>query len=158
MKSVTDTIRIAAPLDKVYDCCWNAEIWPRITSHVRQIDLLDTGKDRQRIRMVVENDGKLYTVESIRSAIPGSLITYQQTKLPEFLSEHSGEWHFSFAGAETSVQLTHRFKAKEEVARRILGLAENADVDAYVGQRLKQNGLLTLNAVKRTLEQTDQIQ
>jgi hypothetical protein len=54
--------------------------------------------------------------------------------------------------------LTHRFKAKEEVARRILGLAENADVDAYVGQRLKQNGLLTLNAVKRTLEQTDQIQ
>ncbi len=156
MTTVTDSIRIMAPLEQVYDYCWNAEMWPRITPHVRQIDLLDAENDSQRIRMVVENEGKLYTVESIRHTVPGASITYQQTTPPPFLSEHSGEWRFSFAGAETRVELTHRFETRKEVARQVLGLAEGADVDDYVGERLKQNGLLTLSAVKRTLEQKQQ--
>jgi len=158
MTSVTDNIRIRAPLDQVYDCCWNAAIWPQITPHVRKIDLLNAGNHTQHIRMVVENEGKLYTVESIRHTVPGASITYQQTTPPIFLSEHSGEWRFSSSGEETSVQLTHIFETKKEVARQVLNLAEDADVDAYVGQRLKQNGLLTLSAVKRVLEQTDKSQ
>jgi len=153
MTSVTDSIRIMAPLDQVYDYCWNAEMWPKITSHVRQVDLLHAGKDSQRIRMVVENEGKVYTVESIRHTVPGSSITYQQTTPPVFLTEHSGEWRFSSASGETCVELTHRFESKKEVARQVLGLAEGADVDSYIGHRLKQNGLLTLSAVKKTLEQ-----
>jgi uncharacterized membrane protein len=156
MTTVTDSICITAPLEEVYQYCWDAETWPRITQHVRQIDLLGTEDNGQRIRMVVENEGKLYTVESIRRTVPGTSITYQQTSPPPFLAEHSGEWRFSFAGKETRVELTHRFVAKREVALQILSLAEDTDVDAYVGDRLKRNGLLTLSAVKQTLEQKQQ--
>ena len=41
--------------------------------------------------------------------------------------------------------------------RQVLGLAEGADVDSYIGHRLKQNGLLTLSAVKKTLEQNQPV-
>jgi uncharacterized membrane protein len=152
MTTVTDMMLISAPIERVYECCWNAELWPKITPHVREIEIVDTQADQQQMRMVVESEGKLYRVESTRTTIPGRRITYRQNTPPAFLAEHCGEWCFYSAAGHTRIELTHQFIAKD-TARQLLGLDANVDVDAYIAARLKNNGLLTLTAIKQMLEQ-----
>jgi uncharacterized membrane protein len=152
MITVTDSLTIGAPVKRVYEYCWNAELWPSITPHVRQVEFLESTAERQLMRMVVESGGKLYTTESERNTVPGEYITYRQRTPPVFLHEHSGEWRFTSAQGKTRVELTHRFEADHAAARQALGLAESDDVDSAIAERLKRNGLLTLSAVKEAAE------
>lgn len=153
MNTVTDTMSIAAPLDLVYEYCWHAEHWPKITPHVRIVKISEQSDVRQRIEMSVESDGVLHSVESTRTAVPRHLITYKQDKPPAFLAEHSGEWSFRSDNDTTVVTLIHRFEAREDVARRVLGCSESDNVVDQIGARLLRNGRLTLTAVKELLEQ-----
>jgi uncharacterized membrane protein len=155
MTTVTDKMFISAPVDRVYECCWNAELWPKITPHVREIEIVDAQADQQHMRMVVESEGKLYRLESTRTTVPGQRIFYRQNTPPDFLAEHCGEWRFYSAAGHTRIELTHQFVAKD-TARQLLGLDPNVDVDAYIAIRLKKNGLLTLSAIKQMLEQEKQ--
>lgn len=156
MTTVTDCVSISAPIYRVYEYCWRAELWPKITPHVRKVELLEASADHQRMRMVVESHAKLYTVESERHTVPGESITYRQMRPPVFLSEHSGEWRFSSSDGQTRVELTHRFQANRELARQVLGLSETGNVDTLIGERLKTNGRLTLLAVKQVVEREHQ--
>jgi uncharacterized membrane protein len=152
MTTVTDMMLIGAPVERVYACCWNAELWPKITPHVREIEIVNAQQDQQQMRMVVESEGKLYRVESTRTTVPGQHIAYRQNTPPAFLAEHCGEWRFYSVAGHTRIELTHRFVAKD-TARQLLGLDPNVDVDGYIAVRLKKNGLLTLSAIKQMLEQ-----
>lgn len=154
MTTVTDMMLISAPVDRVYECCWNAELWPKITPHVREIEMIDAQAHQQHMRMVVESEGKLYRVESTRTTVPGQHITYRQNTPPAFLSEHCGEWRFYSDANQTRIELTHQFVAKD-TARQTLGLDQSVDINDYIASRLKKNGLLTLSAIKRMLEQED---
>ncbi len=151
MTSVTDTVTIAAPLEQVYTYCWNAEIWPSITSHVRSVEMVVATATEQYFCMVVESEGKSYSVESKRTTKPNEWIRYAQEKPPLFLAEHSGEWRFQSIDQKTHVELIHRFVA-EENAREVLGLAADVNVDTFIGERLKANGVRTLCAIKNLLE------
>lgn len=151
MSRVTDKIFIKAPIDRVYEYCWNATLWPKITPHVREIEIFDQSAEGHRMRMTVENEGKLYKVESTRTTVPCRRISYKQTTPPAFLSDHSGEWEFSAVDQETCVQLTHHFVAKDTAAA-MLGVPDSVDLESYIGERLTRNGLLTLSAIKAALE------
>ena len=151
MTSVTDTLTIAAPLEQVYAYCWNAEIWPTITSHVRNLRMVVATATEQHFSMVVESEGRLYPVESRRTSKPNEWIRYAQEKPPIFLSEHSGEWRFQSVDQKTLVELTHRFVAKKN-ARELLSLAADVNVETFIGDRLKANGVRTLCAIKNLLE------
>jgi ribosome-associated toxin RatA of RatAB toxin-antitoxin module len=152
MISVTDSIVIHGPLQTVFAHCWNAEQWPEITPHVKSVRLLEQTPVFQRMAMTVESDGKLFNTESTRQCAPPQKIEYQQLTPPPFLSHHSGEWRFHGENDGTRVELTHRFVADEELARRILSLGPEQNVGAYIGERLKRNGLLTLRAIKQLVE------
>jgi ribosome-associated toxin RatA of RatAB toxin-antitoxin module len=152
MVSVTDSILIHGRLQTVFAHCWNAERWPEITPHVKSVRLLEQTAGFQHMTMTVESDGRLFNTESTRQANPPHKIEYQQLTPPPFLSHHSGEWRFLAEDGGTRVELTHRFVADDELARRILSLSREQNVCAYIGDRLKRNGLLTLRAVKQLVE------
>lgn len=152
MTTVTDSLFIAAPVEQVYEYCWNATWWPRITPHVRDIELVESSDTRQRMKMAVESDGKMYHTESVRESSPQQWIAYRQLTPPVFLEEHTGEWRFADVDGGTRVDLVHRFTARPELARQALGLGAHDDVEAGIGARLKRNGLMTLSAVKSVAE------
>jgi len=160
MISVTDSIFVDGPLDSVYDYCWDSRQWPSITPHVKEVRILEEGLEEgcnegnayQRMAMTVESDGRLFHTESIRRTAPLHWIEYDQLKPPSFLLSHSGRWRFIPEQGGTRVVLVHRFSADHPLARNLLGLSASEDVDAYIGQRLKRNGLTTLVSVKKLVE------
>ncbi len=157
MISVTDSILIAGSLESVYGYCWDAKQWPAITPHVKEVRILEEDNSFQRMVMAVESDGRLFHTESFRRTAPLQWIEYEQLTPPAFLLSHSGEWRFVPEAGGTRVVLTHRFTADHDRARQILGLGAAADVDAYIGQRLKQNGLTTLASIRDLVEGKEQV-
>ena len=156
MISVTDSIFMEGPLESVYGYCWDARQWPTITPHVKEVRILEESDAFQRMAMTVESDGRLFHTESIRRTVPLQWIEYDQLTPPSFLLSHVGEWRFFSEEGGTRVVLTHRFSADHGLARQILGLGAAEDVDAYIGQRLKRNGLTTLASVKELVEGKEQ--
>ena len=102
-----DMISIAAPRQIVFDTFWDLRLWPEITLHVRQIEILDESPRFQRFRMTVSGGGREYAIVSERIAHPPNCIHYTQTTPPELLRRHSGVWKFADAGEGTVVMLNH---------------------------------------------------
>jgi aromatase len=152
MLTVTDTIKINADLGRVFDCFWNPEYWPRLTDHVKGIDMLDSHETRQRFKMLVESNGKQFLMESERECVLDTSITYVQTQPPPFLRRHTGRWDFVADGDGVSVTLTHDVVIDEEKALELLPVSTVEEAKRMIGENLKRNGSLTMNAVKRYLE------
>lgn len=150
--SVSDEHDIAADIASVYDSIWNAQLWPRITSHVKKIEMLESSERHQRMLMTVEANGRLHTVESVREAVPGELVTYRQTRPPVFLSEHTGEWRFSATPGGVHLALVHRAVVDDEQAVASLDVATVDEAVELIARTLKANGARTVLAVKEHLE------
>jgi ribosome-associated toxin RatA of RatAB toxin-antitoxin module len=150
--TVTDRHTIRAGLSAVFDCVWNADLWPKITPHVKRIEFLEASDRAQKMRMTVLSNGTEHTVESLREADPGRLVTYRQTKPPAFLTAHDGEWHFSVVPEGVQVDLVHRAVVDYDKALPALNVASADEADALIGTTLKNNGARTLIAIKDYLE------
>lgn len=152
MVRVEDEIFIRAPRDLAFECFWDATLWPRITPHVKKIEMLENGAGRQRFRMTVESQGRLHTVESVRTAEGQRRITYDQTTPPVFLKRHSGEWLFDEVDDGVRIRLIHRAELDPEKLEA-LDAATIADGEEAVARNLGANGMRTMQAVKAHLEQ-----
>jgi aromatase len=152
MLTVTDTIRINAGLSEVYDCFWNPEYWPRLTDHVKQIEMLQWNGMHQRFKMLVESNGKQFLMETEREGVLNSSISYRQTKPPPFLQRHHGRWDFVANGEGVSVTLTHDVVIDKEKALELLPVSTFIEAERLIGENLKRNGALTMTAVKRYVE------
>lgn len=150
--SVFDEYDIASDIDSVYSSIWNAQLWPRITSHVKKIEMLESTERHQRMLMTVEANGRLHTVESVREAVPGELVTYRQTRPPVFLSEHTGEWRFTVTTGGVHLALVHRAVVDDDQAVANLGVATVDEAVELIARTLKANGARTVLAVKQHLE------
>lgn len=150
--TVSDEHTISADLDSVYDCFWNAECWPRITPHVRKIEMIEADTHHQRMLMTVEAHDRLYTVESMRETLPKHTITYRQTRPPVFLTEHTGEWHLDEIQSGVRVRLMHHAVIDVQRAMETLGLESEEEAVETVRRTLKTNGERTIVAVKHHLE------
>lgn len=153
MLTVTDTIRIDADLNEVFDCFWNPHYWPRLTDHVKGIEMLDSDETRQRFKMLVESNGKQFLMETERQCVLNSSISYAQTQPPPFLQKHTGRWDFVAGNDGVSVTLTHDVVIDEQKALKLLPVSNFDEAKRMIGENLKRNGSLTMNAVKRYLEQ-----
>lgn len=152
MLTVTDRHTIRAGLSAVFDCVWNADLWPKITPHVKRIEFLEASDRAQTMRMTVLSNGTEHTVESRREADPGRLVTYSQTKPPAFLKAHDGEWHFSVVPEGVCVDLIHRAEVDYDKALDALNVATPEEADRVISSSLKANGARTLLAIKDHLE------
>jgi uncharacterized protein YndB with AHSA1/START domain len=152
MMTVTDTEIIRGKLDEVYSCFWNPTLWPRITPHVKKVEIIAWQGAHQQFRMCVEANGKQHWTESERDAVNGQRITYRQTKPPPFFLEHTGEWRFAQVGDGVRVTLIHRVCIDEERAQEMLSVGSHAEAKKLIRQTLKRNGSLTITAIKRMVE------
>src|SRR5262245_9809634 len=134
MLTITDEIFVKADLQRVFDCIWDATCWPRLTTHVKQIEMLEDGDRRQRFLMTVESNGKDHTVESVRETEPGRWIRYRQLRPPIFLKEHSGEWQFVPSASGVRVDLTHWAEIDYEKALPAFAASSPDEVDKVVSQ------------------------
>lgn len=153
MLVVTGEITINGSLDHVYACFWNAELWPRITPHVKQVEMVEQDQHRQRFRMVVESRGKQYQMETERCSFPNEMITYRQAHPPPIFRKHSGDWKFRQTENGVQVQLTHRVVLNQEMAKKVLGLNSISAVTETVTSILKNNGSTTMSAIKAFVEE-----
>lgn len=154
MLTVTDTIMINADLSQVFDYFWNPQYWPRLTDHVKGIEMLDANATQQRFKMLVVSNGKQFLMETERQCVLNSSISYRQTQPPPFLQKHTGRWEFVAGSDGVSVTLTHDVVIDEEKALKLLPVSNLDEAKRMIGENLKRNGSLTMNAVKRYLEQT----
>jgi hypothetical protein len=153
MLTVTDTIRIKGDLSRVYDCFWNPEYWPHLTEHVKQIEMLEWEGMRQRFKMRVEANGKQYLMETERVGVLDTSITYRQTQPPPFLLMHSGKWDFAADNGDVCVTLTHSVLIDQNKALEMLSVGSLPEAERIIGENLKRNGSMTMNAVKRYVEE-----
>ena len=156
MLTVTDRHTIRAGLSAVFQCVWNAELWPKITPHVKRIEFLEATERAQKMRMTVLSNGTEHTVESLREADPDRRVTYSQTRPPAFLKAHDGEWHFRVVPEGVCVDLIHRAEVDYDKALPALNVSTAAEADRLISSTLRTNGARTLLAIKDYLErQTD---
>ena len=153
MITITDEVLVRADLLVVFDCIWDATCWPRLTTHVKRIEMLESEKCQQRFLMTIESNGKEHTVESFREAEPGRCIRYRQIRPPIFLKEHTGEWQFVPVADGVRVDLTHCAIIDYEKALPAFAASSPAEAEEVVSNALKVNGSKTLLAIKRHLEQ-----
>jgi hypothetical protein len=152
MLTVTDRHTIRAGLSAVFDCVWNAALWPEITSHVKRIDFVERSDRSQKMLMTVLANGAEHTVESLREADPGRRVTYRQSRPPAFLKAHDGEWQFSVVPEGVRVDLIHRAVVDYDKALAALNVGTEAEADRLIGNTLRTNGSKTLIAIKNYLE------
>jgi uncharacterized protein YndB with AHSA1/START domain len=151
MVRVQDEITIRGPIDKVFRCFWDAELWPVLTPHVKRIEMIERSPSSQRFLMTVESNGKSHTLETRRSADNNRRITYVQSRPPAFLRHHRGEWTFSVEGSDVRVRLLHE-AVIDESKLELLDAEDLQGAEATVARNLSANGRLTMSAVKAHVE------
>jgi ribosome-associated toxin RatA of RatAB toxin-antitoxin module len=149
---ITDEVFIESEAPRVFACCWDVELWPRITPHVKRIQMLQQKGCHQEFIMTVEVNGREHTVHSEREAVPEQRITYRQTRPPVFLKEHRGEWRLTREEGGIRVELTHQAILDEERAMQVLGARTPEEAREQVASSLKASGARTLGAIKHHLE------
>jgi hypothetical protein len=152
MLVVTDITIIHGELSQVFTCFWDPTLWPRITPHVKEIEMIEWEDTHQRFKMSVEANGKLHRMETVRDAVINARITYKQSQPPPFFDEHMGEWSFEQEEGGVRVTITHKARINESKAREILEVDSLAEAEALISKTLKRNGQLTMAAIKATIE------
>jgi len=152
MLVVTDSTIINGKLSRVFDCFWDPTLWPQITPHVKQIEMIEWEDTHQRFKMSVEANGKRHDMETERIAVINERITYRQSQPPPFFDEHIGEWLFEELDEGVRVTLIHKARINEPKAREILEVGSLAEAEVLISETLKRNGRLTMSAVKATIE------
>src|SRR5687768_16611499 len=140
MLLVEDSIQINASMEDVFEHCWNAEAWPKITDHVKRIGMIEKRPDYQRFMMTVAGSGIDHVVESTRYAERYSRIRYIQLKPPIALRDHQGEWLFAQLATGVAIRLIHRAVLDEAVAPRVLGVDSLEHARATVATMFRSNG------------------
>lgn len=149
---VSDTESIRGSQEEVFECFWRPELWPKITPHVKRIEMISETASRQRFVMEVQAEGRNYVMETERVAVAPKSITYQQSKPPVFLRAHAGEWSFEQRGPVTQVSLVHKVDVDDEKAVAVLGVQSAEQAHEKIRTNLLRNGRTTIEAVKKAVE------
>ncbi|HET7216367.1 MAG TPA: SRPBCC family protein [Terriglobia bacterium] len=142
-----DSGLIQAHRAEVFHCFWRAELWPRLTSHVTGVEIVQEQDGWQRYAMEVQSDGKKYAMETERISVTPHAIAFHQPKPPGFMRAHTGVWSFEENGSGTKVKVTHRVDVDDEKALEILGLSSVAAAREKITANLHHNGMAMINAV-----------
>jgi len=150
--SVVDVQVIERDAATIVDTIWNTKLLPEIVRHVVSVELLESGEQVQRFRMVLRSGAQSFSTESVRRRNGNAEITYVQTIPPQVLRSHEGTWTFTPLGPDrTEIRLEHRYTIDLDVAARVLA-AERSRVPEIVAARIRENGAATLEGYRRYLE------
>lgn len=119
----TEAITVNAPVDKVYDFLYRADLWPDRLPHVARLDLSETTPNVQSMEMDTKStDGSIHTTKSVRVCFPNEAIVYKQTGTPEIMAAHTGRWDFKeTANGTVELSSTHTVVIRPEIIPKVLG-------------------------------------
>lgn len=150
--NVVDSELIRGSQEEVFECFWRPELWPKITPHVKRIEMIHEEGNRQHFIMEVQAEGRNYVMETERVAVAPQSITYQQSKPPVFLRTHSGEWRFEQQGPDTRISLVHQVDIDDQKAIAVLEVQSVEAAHEKIRTNLRKNGRTTITAVKTLVE------
>ena len=149
---LVDSGSIRGTVTDVFHCFWRAELWPRLTSHVTTVEMLQEQDGYQRYAMRVHVDGKDYVLETQRIAVAPRSISFQQPKPPVFMNSHAGLWSFEEGSSGTKVSVAHRIDVNDQKAIEALGAKSVEDARQKILGNLHKNGMAMIEAVNEFLQ------
>ncbi len=130
------------------------DLWPERLDHVESLHLAQNDAGLQVMEMETRStDGSMHTTVSGRVCDPGGTIAYKQTRTPEGLTAHCGEWSFSETPDGVRVTSRHMVLLDGDVLDR-RGLSTE-EARTMVRNALGTNSRATLNALSDHLQLTD---
>ncbi|MFI2242279.1 aromatase/cyclase [Streptomyces chrestomyceticus] len=149
-----DTLRIAAPVEKVYDFVNEAQHWADRLPHVTQVELREETPGVQQLRMATRTkDGSAHSTESVRVCFRNDRIVYKQTVLPALLDLHTGCWRFEPDDGGTVATSRHTAVINENSIPEVLGgQAGITEARDFVRTALGGNSLATLGRARQFAE------
>ena len=150
----SDTITVNAPVDKVYDFLYRADLWPERLPHVARLELSETTPNVQSMEMDTRSaDGSndnIHTTKSVRVCFPNEAIVYKQTGTPEIMAAHTGRWDFK-ERADGAVELssTHTVVIRPEIIPKVLGPEGTVQIAREkIQHALSTNSMTTMKTAK----------
>ena len=143
---MVEKIFINAEISVVYQTFWNIFEWDEILPHVSQIKNIESRENYQHVLMDIDNRGRHYTIETIRTGIENRSISFNQVDSDSIISHHSGNWKFSVKGCGTLVECTHCIKI--ESLRWLSDIMSKFAWNFYI----RRNSLMTLQTLKLECE------
>jgi aromatase len=146
----SDTITVNAPVDKVYDFLYRADLWPQRLPHVARLELSETTPNVQSMEMDTRStDGSLHTTKSVRVCFPNEAIVYKQTGTPEIMAAHTGRWDFKERGNEVELTSTHTVVIRPEIIPKVLGAEGTVQLAREkIQHALSTNSMTTMKTAK----------
>ncbi|MCW2569912.1 MAG: cyclase/dehydrase [Mycobacterium sp.] len=146
-----DSEVISGSVEDVYEFVHASDRWPERLPHVRRVHLTESEPGLQLMEMDTESpDGSVHTTVSWRVCVPGSRITYKQTKPPGIVSVHNGEWTFrELPGGAVRATSGHTVVIDEEALAALkAGGTSPTDPAEAIREALGGNSRATLHAAK----------
>jgi len=150
-----DTVAIDGDAADVYAFIDEAGHWADRLPHVARVRLAEDTPGIQVLEMdTLTADGGTHTTSSVRVCIARERIVYKQTRTPELMSAHTGEWRFEPDGDTTVVTSRHTVELVPTAVEKVLGAgATIEDARGFVRSALGHNSSTTLLAAKNHAEQ-----
>lgn len=146
----TDSITVNAPLDRVYDFLYRADLWPLRLPHVARLELSETTPNVQSMEMDTRStDGSIHTTKSVRVCFPQEAIVYKQTETPEIMAAHTGRWDFKERAGVVELSSTHTVVIRPEIIPKVLGPDGNVQLAREkIQHALSTNSMTTMKTAK----------
>jgi len=136
----------------VFHCFWRAELWPKLTSHVKRVEILEEQEGWQRYAMYVDVDGKEYSMITQRIAVSPNSISFQQPKPAAVMLAHTGVWRFDEAPSGTQVTVVHRVHVNVDKSMELLNAGSPEQAREKLTANLHKNGMAMITSVDAFLK------
>ncbi|MFJ3235772.1 SRPBCC family protein [Streptomyces sp. NPDC086787] len=138
--SFEDNVLVEGPFELAYDFLYRIENWAETIGHVEWTSVTEDQPGVQLAAMdtCAEETGESVTTEAVRLCFPhAGRIVFKQTRTPELIAAHVGEWYLLPEPAGVRAGCTHHVMLREEAVAPVLGEeATLADARRYVREWL----------------------
>ena len=152
--SFTDSITVNAPVERVYDFLYRADLWPERLPHVARLELEESVPNVQSMVMDTRStDGSIHTTRSVRVCFPNEAIVYKQTETPEIMAAHTGRWDVRETPSGVQLSSQHTVVIRPEVIPKVLGPDGTVQLAREkIQHALSTNSMTTMQHAKKAAE------
>lgn len=143
IRTARDTIRVAAPPQRVYQVLANVDVWPDLFDPLIAVEHLGFAGAYERVRFWRRDDGVLRGWTSVRELTPKRFqVRFRREDPAVPLASLGGLWLVAPKSNDSVVVLDHYY--------RVLG--DDADAAAAMAEEIAESSTATLKALRQAVE------
>ncbi|MFJ1610612.1 SRPBCC family protein [Streptomyces sp. NPDC088253] len=122
--SFEDRVRIEGPAELVYDFLYRIDDWPERLPHVEWASVREDvpGIQVASLDTCAAPGGRTVSTQAVRLCFPhAGRIVYKETRTPELIAAHSGEWSLLPDACGVTVVAAHQVMLRQEAVAPVLG-------------------------------------